>query len=247
MRILFIRPIITNRADYLEEEIIKEFSSSEVEVVARHLEYGPESIENEYDLVCSSPFVLEEAIKGQADGFDGIISYCFANPGVDACREAVRIPVLGSGEAAMSLAASIGRNIAIVTILPNIVPLLRKQCRDYIAQGKLAAIRTADIPVVSIGGGSEHIFGKIYEEARLSVIEDGADVVVLGCTGFAGYAERIRDRLRADGLSIPVIDPAASSLKMMEALITCGVENSSVTYLPPIEKKIKLPGAASIR
>ena len=162
MKILFIRPIITERPDILEEDILREFALPGVEITARHLEFGPESIENEYDLIYSAPFVLEEAIKGEKDGFDGIISYCFANPAVDACREAVDIPVLGSGEASMTLASAVGRKIGIVTILPNIVPLIRKQNMEYINSSKLVSIRNANIPVVGINDGSDEIFNKLY-------------------------------------------------------------------------------------
>jgi len=241
LKILFIRPIITNRSDFLEEDIIKQFSHSGIEIVARHLEYGPESIENEFDLVYSSPYVVEESIKGEQDGFDGIVSYCFGNPGVDACREAVTVPVIGSGEASMTLASAIGRRISIVTILPNIVPMIMKQNQEYLFNGKLVSVRNANIPVTSIGDGSETIFDKIFCEAEKSVTEDKADVIVLGCTGFAGFAERITDRLQERNINVPVIDPAAASLKMIEALVTCGVFNSSMTYMKPIDKIIKLP------
>lgn len=241
MKILFIRPIITDRPDYLEENIVKEFTLPNVEVRARHLDYGPESIENEYDLIYSAPFVLEEAIKGEKDGFDGIISYCFANPAVDACREAVNIPVLGSGEASMSIATTVGKRIGIVTILPNLVPLIRKQCARYYSSNQIASIRNANIPVTGIGDGSDEIFNKLFHEAKSCIVEDGADTIVLGCTGFAGFAKRISDALKEDGHMVPVVDPAASSLKMMEAMITCNMVNSSVTYMSPIAKKIVLP------
>ena len=241
MKILFIRPIITERPDILEEDILREFALPGVEITARHLEFGPESIENEYDLIYSAPFVLEEAIKGEKDGFDGIISYCFANPAVDACREAVAIPVLGSGEASMTLAAAVGRKIGIVTILPNIVPLIRKQNMEYIHSSKLVSIRNANIPVVGINDGSDEIFNKLYKEAKACIEEDGADTIVLGCTGFAGFAEKISGKLEKDGYRVPVIDPAAASLKMIAALVTCNVKNSNVSYLKPIEKKCILP------
>lgn len=247
MKILFIRPIITQRPDYLEEDIVKEFALPGVEVTARHLDFGPESIENEYDLVYSAPFVLEEAIKGEQDGFDGIISYCFANPAVDACREAVDVPVLGSGEAAMTLASVIGRKSGIVTILPNIVPLIRKQNMEYVNSGKLVSIRYANIPVVGINDGSEEIFKKLYQEAKVCIEKDGADTIVLGCTGFAGFARRISENLEKDGYRVPVIDPAAASLKMIEALVTCGVKNTRGSYFKPIEKRYHLPEKKSSR
>lgn len=241
MRILFIRPIISDRSDYLEEEIIKEFASKGTEVVARHLQFGPSSIENEYDLCYSAPFVVEAAKEGEADGFDGIISYCFANPGVNACREAVRVPCLGSGEASISLALSIGRKIGIVTILPNILPLIEKQNEEYIRMGKIVSVRSADIPVLSIDDNFEIAIDKLYEESKKCIEMDGADVIVLGCTGFSGYASKIQAKLEVEGYSVSVLDPAGTSIRMMEALIACNAKHGSNTYMSPIAKKMVLP------
>ncbi|MEA4986474.1 MAG: aspartate/glutamate racemase family protein [Anaerovorax sp.] len=241
MKILFIRPIITNREDYLEEDIIREFATPDTEIIARHLKFGPSSIENEYDLCHSAPFVVEQAIKAEKDGFDGVISYCFANPGVDACREAIKIPVLGSGEASLSIALAVGRRIGIVTILPNILPLIRKQCAPYINIGKIVAVRSADIPVLSINNNLDVILEKLYLEAKKCITQNDADTIVLGCTGFAGFAKRIQHRLEKEGYFVPVLDPAATSIRMMEALIACNVTNNKITYMQPIEKEMKLP------
>lgn len=241
MRILFIRPIISDRPDYLEEDIIKEFASIGTEVVARRIKYGPSSIENEYDLCYSAPFVVEEAIKGEADGFDGIISYCFGNPGVDACREAVTIPCLGSGEASVAMALAVGRKIGIVTILPNILPMIEKQNAEYIGIGKIVSIRSADLPVLSIAENSDTALLKLFEESKKCIKEDGADVIVLGCTGFAGYASKIQTKLEEEGYFVSVLDPAGTSIRMMESLIACNAKHGRNTYMAPIEKKMILP------
>lgn len=241
MKILFIRPIITSRPDLLEEEIVRPFAAAGTEVTARHLDFGPASIENEYDLVYSAPFVLKEAIRGEKDGFDGIVSYCFANPAVEACREAVDIPVLGAGEAAMALASLVGRRIGVVTILPNILPMLHRQLAHYAAAGRLAAIRSANIPVTEIGAMSDVVLERLCEEARICIEKDGADTIVLGCTGFAGFAEKISKRLADCGYNVPVIDPAAASVRMIEAVIASGISSSREAYMYPIKKELRFP------
>lgn len=241
MKILFIRPIITNRPDHLEEEILKKYASKGVEISACHLDYGPSSIENEYDLCFSAPFVVKEAVKWQKRGFDGIISYCFANPGVDACREALEIPCLGSGEAAIALAALIGRKIGIITILPNILPLIKKQNAEYIRMGKIVSVRYANVPVTEINNNKDFVLESLYKEAVMSVQKEGSDTIVLGCTGFAGYAKEIQNRLYRNGFKVSVVDPAIASLKMMEALIVCNVRHSKITYMNPIDKLMVLP------
>lgn len=240
MHLLFIRPIITERPNSLEEEILQQFAAPGTLIKAEHLDWGPSSIESEYDMIYSAPFVVKLAEEGEKNGFDGIVSYCFVNPGVDAAREAVNIPVLGSGEAAINLALNLGRRIGIVTILPNLLPLIRKQNQEYRAMGKIVSLRTINVPVLGLYT-DEQLLEKLYEESRKAVYEDGADVIVLGCTGLGGIANDLCRKLIQNNINVPVIDPAGASVKVMEAIVGCRLKHSRLAYMPPIDKIRKWP------
>ncbi|WP_162991259.1 aspartate/glutamate racemase family protein [Biomaibacter acetigenes] len=240
MRILFIRPIITERPDFLEEEILKQFAAPDTIIKAKHLEWGVDSIESEYDLVFSAPFVVKLAEEAEKEGYDGIVSYCFVNPGVDAAREAVSIPILGSGEAAVNLALNLGRRIGIITILPNLLPLIRKQNQTYINMGRIMAIDSVNIPVLGLTD-NDRLIDILFEKASQMIYKDEVDVIVLGCTGFGGIAKGLSQKLIMNNLNVPVIDPAGASVKVMEAIIGCNVRHSKKTFMPPIDKIRKLP------
>ncbi|MDK2878942.1 MAG: allantoin racemase [Thermoanaerobacteraceae bacterium] len=240
MRILFIRPIITERPDFLEEEILKQFAAPDTIIKAKHLEWGVDSIESEYDLVFSAPFVVKLAEEAEKEGYDGIVSYCFVNPGVDAAREAVSIPILGSGEAAVNLALNLGRRIGIITILPNLLPLIRKQNQTYINMGRIVAIDSVNIPVLGLTD-NDRLIDILFEKASQMIYKDEVDVIVLGCTGFGGIAKGLSQKLIMNNLNVPVIDPAGASVKVMEAIIGCNVRHSKKTFMPPIDKIRKLP------
>ena len=45
-----------------------------------------------------------------------------------------------------------------------------------------------------------------------------ADVIILGCTGLAGFSFKAQEEL-----GVPVIDPALAALKVAEAVLTLGV------------------------
>lgn len=240
MRILFIRPIITERPDFLEEEILKQFAAPDTIIKAKHLEWGVDSIESEYDLVFSAPFVVKLAEEAEKEGYDGIVSYCFVNPGVDAAREAVSIPILGSGEAAVNLALNLGRRIGIISILPNLLPLIRKQNQTYINMGRIVAIDSVNIPVLGLTD-NDRLIDILFEKASQMIYKDEVDVIVLGCTGFGGIAKGLSQKLIMNNLNVPVIDPAGASVKVMEAIIGCNVRHSKKTFMPPIDKIRKLP------
>jgi len=55
-----------------------------------------------------------------------------------------------------------------------------------------------------------------------------------------GTASDLSRMLKDRGYDIPVIDPTAASLKFAEALVTMGVKQSKITYMPPPEKERRL-------
>ena len=93
------------------------------------VESGPSSIESAYEEYLSVPGAVEKAIQAEKDSFDGIILGCFGDPGLEALREMVKIPVVGPGETAMHIAAMLGHRFSIVTVLDSVVPSLERLAR----------------------------------------------------------------------------------------------------------------------
>jgi allantoin racemase len=69
-----------------------------------------------------------------------------------------------------------------------------------------------------------------------AIKEDGAHVLVLGCTGMMGVAKEMEKLLKQDGYEVPVVDPAAASLKFAESLVSMKLKQSRLTYMSPPEK-----------
>lgn len=240
MKILIIRPVISERPDHLEEAIFQEFATPGTIIKAQRLEWGPASIESEYDMIYSAPYVVKAAEEAETQGYDGIIVNCFVNPGLEAVKEAVRIPVVGAGEATVSLALNLGNRIGIITILPNILPLIRKQNQLFIGMGRIASVRSIDVPVLGIYNDAQ-LFEKMFEQASKAILEDGVDTIVLGCTGLGGMANELSSKLNKNNLPVPVVDPAGASLKVVEALVACNLRHSKIAYMPPTDKLRKWP------
>ena len=236
MKLLIIRPVISEREDALEEAIVQPFLSPGTKVVARRIRYGASSIESEYDAAVNVPEIIRLAVEGEQEGFDGAAISCFADPGLDAAREAVSYPIVGAGMAAVQMALSVGRRIAIVTIVPAILPMIRRLNAEYLTTGRVCAVRSVDVPVLSIYG-DDLIYDKLFEESAAAVAEDGADAIVLGCTGLGGMAEKVEKRLAQSGIPVPVVDPAGASVALLEALVRCNLRHSKIGWMPPAQKE----------
>ena len=239
MKILILRPIISKREDALEEAIFRPFLSPGTEIEARRLQHGSASIECEYDVAVNTPDIIRLAVEAEQEGFDGAIINCFADPALDAVREAVHYPVVGAGSAAISMALNVGRRIAILTIVPNILPLFKKLYADQINAGRICAVKSIDVPVLSIYG-DDLIYEKLYERAVEAVTQDGADTIVFGCTGLGGMADKVQKRLAENGMPVPVVDPTGASVSMLESLIRNHLTHSKLTWMCPAEKERRL-------
>jgi allantoin racemase len=86
---------------------------------------------------------------------------------------------------------------------------------------------------------TQRLVEALVENSALAVREDGAHVIVFGCTGMAGLANEVQSGLEALGISdVPIIDPAIVAVKVAEALVDMGLSHSKKTYPTPPEKEI---------
>lgn len=239
MKIKVIMPITS---DIFNEEIKKEikyYASDTTEVGVVSLDYGPASVESEYDEALCIPNFLEKAIEAEQEGYDGVISDCFGDPGVKPAREVLDIPVVGACESSMLFASSLAKSFSVVTVLPNVVPMIENISKTLGVNGNLASIRYVNIPVLEVHE-KDKLKKALYEEMIKAIELDNAHALVLGCTGFMGVAAELQTRLKENGYDVPVIDPAFAATRMLESLIAMGVKQSRLTYMtPPSKQRVK--------
>jgi len=239
---LKVRVIIPIIVDIFDAEVEKEFkahASEKTEIEVVHLDKGPASIESEFDECLAAPDILNKVIEAEKKGFDGVIIDCFGDPAVKAAREVVDIPVVGAAEPSMLFACSLGQRFSVVTVLENVIPMIENIAKVLGVYDKLASVRSVDIPVLELHD-KDKLKNALHEEMLKAIKEDKAHVLILGCTGMMGVANDLHEMLKKDGYDVPVIDPAAASIKFLEALIGLGVKQSRLTYMKPPEKERKM-------
>ncbi len=231
-------PIITESFGPMILEEFSRVARPDTEISNVFLESGPASIESYFDEAVAVPGIIARVRQAEREGVDAVIINCMGDPGLDAAREVVSIPVVGPCEASMHVAAILGHRFAVITVLDRLLPQLELQAQKYGVGGKLACVRAIDLPVLELEEGREQFVGRAVNEAVEAIEEDGAHVIVLGCTGLAGLAQQTEDALRERGYDVPVIDPASTALKMAEVLVDLKLAHSKRTYPYPPEKEI---------
>ena len=238
MRIRAVTPIITESFGPMILEEFAAVARPDAEISNVFLDSGPASVESAYDEAVAVPDMLAKVRQAEREGIDAVIINCFGDPGLDAAREVVSIPVIGPCEASMHVAAMLGHKFSVVTVLDRLIPELELHAEKYGVGGKLASARSVDLPVLDLEKGREQFVARALEEAVEAIEEDGAHVIVLGCTGLAGLDRQIENALDEKGYQIPVIDPAATAFKVAEALVDLKLAHSKRTYPYPPEKEI---------
>lgn len=200
------------------------------EITQIKLDSGPVSIESMFDEVLAAPGLVARAIEAEQEGLDAVIIDCMGDPALYAMREAVTIPVLGPGEISMHVAAMLGHKFSVVTIMDRVRPVLENNAKAYGVFEKLASVRAVEMSVLDIDDHLEELTQRLIEQAIMAARQDKADVIVLGCTGFAGCAETIASGLAAQGLALPVIDPIQTAILVGGALVDARLSHSPNCY-----------------
>jgi len=237
-RILVINPILQSDFDRADKKFLQEKAGPLFEIEVESLEYGPASIESHYDEILAAPFVVKKVIEAEKKGFDAVIINCFLNPGMHAAKENVNIPVIGPGEAAIHLALMIGNGFSIIDPGPRkyISYMPPEQVRMMGVSTRFISERGAGVAVLDITKNLKRTTRMVAEQAKLAVEQDGADVIVLGCTGLVGLAPRVQDIV-----GVPVIDPALAALRTAETLCKMDLPPNRVAYPRPPDKIRKVP------
>lgn len=188
-------------------------------------------IDSLLDVAVAAPEVVSMAMEAERDGYDAVGIYCLSDPGYDACREAVSIPVMGGGHCAFSLAMLLGYTTSMITTsgrrIPQKVEFVRSCGIDF---QRLASIRQIDYDILAHrnGGNRDQVIAQLTQAAKDCVEKDGAETVILGCLSFAGMGQEVQKQV-----GVPVIDPAYALVSSCEAVVRQGVCHSKRSYPTP--------------
>jgi len=218
MKVLVINPVGHDTWNKQDERIYRSYASSETEVKVVSLPKGPATVERPEDHAEVIPLVIDVAKRMHKD-FDAIIVNCFLDPGVKLLRGIIEKPVIGPCEASLHIASTIGNKLSVVTVGKyGTTWMIEDRIRELGFDDKVVSIRGIPLGVMDINKERTTVINYLIEESKKAVSEDGADVIILGCTGLAGMARGVQDKVK-----VPVVDPSGAAIKMAEAVVKLGL------------------------
>lgn len=168
--------------------------------------------------------------------YDAIVLQSVLDPALFAAREISPIPVLGCCESAVHLASMLGSKFSFLCTVPVEMKMIPQHVAVYGLSQKLASMRCISLPVPDVKRrhDRERQLDAMEQAAMLALEQDGAEVLILGCTGLTWMAADLRQRLAKRGYPAPVIQPIWAAVSFARMLVTLGMRHSPLAYPPEI-------------
>jgi Asp/Glu/hydantoin racemase len=230
VRICVLVPVATAQYNDRIMKAIAPVVPPDVEVEIRNITEGHPDIENRTNWLQNGMPVVELAQSIANDGFDGIWLTDFDMCGVEAAREVIDIPIIGGFPASAFTALALSQRFSIITILQSTLAMQRGHPQTYGIEDTFASIRAIDCPVAQLEN-IDVVVVRTFEAALKAIKDDGAQAILLGCTGFVDVASRVSTLLgEALGAYVPVIDPNQAGFSFLVSLVRMRVRPSRLTY-----------------
>ncbi|GGJ38157.1 aspartate/glutamate racemase family protein [Neoroseomonas lacus] len=165
-------------------------------------------------------------------GYDAVIIACFGEPGIEAARELLPVPVFGMAETSIAAALALAPRVALLTGGALWVPMLEEFCLIRGLGPDRALVRGVAPTGDMIARDPDGAIALLAEAARAAVA-DGAGAVVLGGAGLAGLAPRV-----APLVGVPVLDS-------LDCALVAAVRGGAVT--PRVGQAPMLGGSDALR
>ena len=179
---------------------------------------APTSITTSAEDAAATPGVLSEIAAAENDGADAVIVNCTADTGVVEARKRVAIPVIGVSETAFHRAAELSERFSVLTFAERIAPRFEAMAVRWGMADRLASVRSVEMPLEEIDDFGL-LAAALLDQAAACVLQDGAQVVVLGCTDFENAAGLVEEGLAARGIGVPLLRPYDLGLREAEMLV----------------------------
>lgn len=208
------------------------FKGTTVEVI--DVATGPASVESAYEEMLSIPPTLDLIVECERNGFDAAIIGCFGDPGLEAARELVEMPVIGPCESTMLMAAGVGHKFSVLTIFDSLIAGQEHLAIKAGVRDKLASVRATEIPVLDLMKDPAKTKVRLVEVANECVTQDRADALLFGCMtmSFLDMGDEIGEEV-----GVPVLNAGRCALKHAEMQVSMGLSHSKKAWPTPAKMR----------
>lgn len=184
---------------------------------------APSAIEGKFDNIMSAA-ASARAIIPIADQYDAFLVACYSDHALTKMlREELSRPVVGIMEASLFAARTVGGRFGIIATSQRSRYTLEDSVRHYGLEGFCAGVRSCSLGVLELESRPEKEVLPIMCDVGLRLVQDGADVLTLGCAGMTNMKSAVE---RAVGEKVQVIDGVLAGVQHLVGLCRLSVRTA---------------------
>jgi allantoin racemase len=194
---------------------------------------GAQSARTELHYLVSIPALVHKVVWAQENGYNAVVVANAFDPGVEAARLSVRIPVIGQCRTSLLVAAGLAERIGITVPYDGYGLHVQRLLRTYRLEPFVVDVRSL---ALKAGGRTQDVIasqrdvlGQLTHLMRSMVEETGADCIVPLGAAVIPYVVSPQDLQRA--LGIPVLNPTEIAIRFAEMCVSMGLAHSPGAYL----------------
>ncbi|KAH7402900.1 carbon-nitrogen hydrolase [Pyrenochaeta sp. MPI-SDFR-AT-0127] len=184
---------------------------------------APSAIEGSFDNIMSAA-TSARAIIPIADEYDAFLVACYSDHAlIKMLREEISQPVVGIMEASLFAARTLGGRFGIIATSQRSRYTLEDSVRHYGLEGFCAGVRSCTLGVLELESKPEEEVLSIMCDIGLKLVQDGADVLTLGCAGMTNMKSAVE---KAVGGNVQVIDGVQAGVQHLSGLCRLNVRTA---------------------
>jgi len=178
--------------------------------------------------ILETPALVKKAVEAEQRGFDGLIQSNTFDPGVEASRLAVRIPVIGLLRASLHFAASICDHIGLIVPLETHMPHTMRLVQTYGMTPFVSGIRTVGLyDTGDLSGYHDTVVERTLAVGK-ELVQQGAEAIIP--LGGKIYPYVVTPEELEPQLGVPVINTKAVGVSYAELMARNKIKHSIKAY-----------------
>ena len=181
--------------------------------------------------ILETPALVKKAIEAEHQGYDGVIQSNTFDPGVEASRLAVRIPVIGLLRASLHFTASICDRLGLIVPLETHMPHTMRMVQTYGMSAFVSGIRTVGLyDTGDLSGYHDVVIDRTLAVGKELVAQGAQAIIPLGGKI---YPYVVTPEELEPHLGVPVINTKAVGVSYAELMARNNIKHSIKAYPCP--------------
>jgi allantoin racemase len=191
------------------------------------------------DVARNEHLFLDAVVQAEKDGYDAVLSLCFADTGIEVARKLVDIPVLGCTRVGIHVCGILGHKACVLQPDFELNYYTTKHTIDSYNMGDFAQIVNPGVDSMAAFASANAYnstglvtppLQSLVDACVKSIKEDNTDVITFGSGALVGAENAIHTELKKIGYDIPVVNPMAAAIGLANVLSALKLTQSRFGY-----------------